>query len=100
MILELKEFDSVTEFNGDIKPVLWWMVAQTKTHVIKTLSMLECTTKKHNLDAPFIAQNTPGRSAFNRVERRMAPLSKELAGVILPHDHFGSHFDSQNRTID
>ncbi|KAL0818781.1 hypothetical protein ABMA28_008108 [Loxostege sticticalis] len=32
----------------------------------------------HNLDAIFIFTNAPGRSAFNRVERRMAPLSREL----------------------
>ncbi|KAJ8682384.1 hypothetical protein QAD02_018176 [Eretmocerus hayati] len=30
----------------------------------------------------------------------MAPLSRELAGVILPHDHFGSHMDGSKRTID
>ena len=28
----------------------------------------------------------------------MAPLSKELAGVILPHDTFGSHLDASGRT--
>ena len=52
-----------------------------------------------DLDALFIATNAPGRSAFNRVERRMAPLSRELAGVLLDHQHFGSHLDSQGRTI-
>lgn len=52
------------------------------------------------MDALFIATNAPGRSAFNRVERRMAPLSKDLAGLIIPHDHFGSHLDSQLRTTD
>ena len=41
-----------------------------------------------------------GMSAYNYVERRMAPLSKALAGILLPHDSFGSHLDSQNRTID
>ena len=46
---------------------------------------------QNNLDAYFIATNAPGRSAFNRVERRMAPLSKELSGLILPHDNYGSH---------
>ena len=30
----------------------------------------------------------------------MAPLSKELAGLILPHDNFSSHLDSQVRTVD
>lgn len=53
-----------------------------------------------NLDALFLATNAPGRSAYNRVERRMAPLSHELSGLILPHDHYGTHLDSQNRTID
>ena len=28
-----------------------------------------------------------------QVERRMCPLSTELADVILPHDHFGTHLD-------
>ena len=52
------------------------------------------------LNALFIATNAPGRSAFNRYERRMAPFSKELSGVILDHEHFGSHLDNQGNTID
>ena len=55
---------------------------------------------QNNVDALFVATNAPGRSAFNRVERRMAPLSRELAGLILSHDHYGSHLDSQGKTID
>ncbi|GBP72732.1 hypothetical protein EVAR_75351_1 [Eumeta japonica] len=42
----------------------------------------------------------PWQSAFNRVERRMAPLSRELTGVVLPHDYFGTHLDSSGRTLD
>ncbi len=30
----------------------------------------------------------------------MAPLSRELSGLILPHDHFGSHLDPAGKTID
>ena len=30
----------------------------------------------------------------------MAPLSKALAGILLPHDTFGNHLDSQNKTVD
>ena len=30
----------------------------------------------------------------------MAPLSKELAGVILEHQHFGTHLDDRGNTID
>ena len=55
---------------------------------------------QNNLDAYFIATNVPGRSAFNHVERRMAPLSKELSGLILPHDKYGSHLNDQGLTID
>ena len=53
---------------------------------------------EHDLDAIFICTNAPGRSAFNRVERRMAPLSRELSGVVLDHEHFGSHLDNNKRT--
>ena len=35
-----------------------------------------------------------------RVERRMAPLSHDVAGVILPHDTFGTNLDSKADTID
>ena len=30
----------------------------------------------------------------------MAPLSKELSELILPHDHFGTHRDNSGRTTD
>lgn len=56
--------------------------------------------KKYNLDALFTATNAPGLSAYNRFERRMAPLSKRLSGVILPHEHFGPHLDNRRITID
>ena len=39
-------------------------------------------------------------SAYNYVERRMAPLSRELAGVILPYDSFGNHLNASGKTID
>lgn len=55
---------------------------------------------KLQLDALFISTNAPGRSAYNPVERRMAPLSRFLAGIILPYETFGSHLNSQGDTID
>ena len=42
----------------------------------------------------------PGFSAFNKVERRMAPLSKDTAGIVLPFEKFGSYLNSSNKTID
>ena len=52
------------------------------------------------LDALFVATQAPGRSAYNPVERRMAPLSRFLAGIILPFETFESHLNSQGLTID
>ena len=48
---------------------------------------------ENDFDALFLAANAPGRSAFNRVERRMAPPSHGIAGVTLPHDKFGTHLN-------
>ena len=48
----------------------------------------------------FVTTNAPKRNAFNRCERKMAPLSKELAGLILQHDHFGTHLNQKGETVD
>ena len=64
---------------------------------------INCSIKyfvENGLDAFFLATNAPGCSAFNRVERRMVKLSKELSGVILEHDKFGSHLDAKGVTVD
>ena len=29
----------------------------------------------------------------------MAPLSKQLSGVVIPHDQFGTHLNSSGKTI-
>ena len=44
--------------------------------------------KKCDFDAIFMITYAPGQSAFNIVERRMVPLSKELCEVLLKHDYF------------
>ena len=41
-----------------------------------------------------------GHSAFNPVERKMAPLSRELVGVIFDHQHYDVHLNSKKETID
>ena len=48
----------------------------------------------------FVFTHVPGSSANNPVERRMASLSKDTAGIILPLDTFGNHLDASNKTID
>ena len=39
----------------------------------------------------------PRKSTYNQVKCLMAPLSKVLAGLVLPHDMFGTHFDFQRQ---
>jgi hypothetical protein len=56
--------------------------------------------KKFDLESIFIAIHAPGQSAYNAVERRMAPLSRDLTGLILPHEYYGSHLYSNGITID
>lgn len=50
------------------------------------------------LDAFVHVVNAAGLSAFNPVERRMAPLSHDVAGIILPHDTYGTHLDKNGYT--
>ena len=44
--------------------------------------------------------HAPGLSAYNYVERRMVPLSKALAGLVIPHDSYGSHLNESGETIE
>lgn len=52
------------------------------------------------MDALFIANCAPHKSANNLVERRMAPLSRDPGGIILPHDSFATHLDKNEKTVD
>ena len=64
---------------------------------------INCSIKyyvENGLDAFFLATNAAGHSAFNRFDCRMVKLSKELSGVILEHDKFGSHLDAKGVTVD
>jgi hypothetical protein len=55
---------------------------------------------QHDMDALFIMTNAPHHSAYNPVERCMAPLSHDVSGLILKHDFYGSHLDAKAETID
>jgi hypothetical protein len=102
-LLEKPEFDVVTKtHHGHIKPIMMLTVdggPDENPRYVKVINVAIHHFKKYDFDAFFVATNAPGRSAFNRVERRMAPLSRELAGLILPHEHFGSHLDGKGQTV-
>ncbi|XP_044594835.1 uncharacterized protein LOC123272182 [Cotesia glomerata] len=103
-LLELDAFKNLTRTSdGTVKPIVIFTVdggPDENPRYGKVIAEAIKHFKKNDLDAIFYATNAPGRSAFNRVERRMAPLSRQLSGLVLPHDSFGSHLDSRGRTID
>ncbi|OQV20241.1 hypothetical protein BV898_05795 [Hypsibius exemplaris] len=56
--------------------------------------------RTYDLDVLFIVTNAFGQSAFNEVERRMAPLSGDISGMIFPHDVLGSRLNASGKTVD
>lgn len=103
-LVELDEFKPIIKQNdGNLKPVLMISVdggPDENPRYKKVIAHAITIFEKYKFDAVFVFTNAPGRSAFNRVERRMAPLSRALSTVVLPHDHFGDHLDSGGNTID
>ena len=66
----------------------------------KTLANSIRLFKKLKLDVLIHAVNASGLSAYNPVERRLAPMTKAASGLVLPHDTHGTHLDSAGNTTD
>lgn len=66
----------------------------------KTLKVAVFLFKMLDLDVLIHATNAAGLSAFNPCERRMAPLTHDLAGLILNAFTYGKHLDENKKTID
>ena len=56
--------------------------------------------KEHNLVFIVCDCNASGLSKHHCTERRMAPLSVALAGIVLLHDQFASNLDDPGKTRD
>ena len=101
--MTLDEFKAEVFIDGQVKPIILGFVDGGPDENPRYPKVIENAIdhfRKYNLDAFIVMTLASGMSAYNYVERRMAPLSKALAGILLPHDSFGNHLDSQNRTID
>jgi hypothetical protein len=103
-LIELDEFKTAAKgADGFLKPLIFVAVDSGPDEAPnnqKTMAAWINCFNRHDVDGIFVFSNAPGFSAFNKVERRMAPLSRDTAGIILPFDKFGSHLDNSNRTID
>lgn len=94
---------ATTDATVEFKPILILLVdggPDEGPRYPKTLKYAAINFVKFNFDAMFVATHAPGHSASNPVERRMAPLSRDLCGVILPYETFGSHLNGQGKTTD
>ena len=58
---------------------------------LKTLGAAIDRLRKYDLDVYVATTHIHLECQPNYVERWVDPLSRELAGIILPHDAFGSH---------
>lgn len=56
--------------------------------------------KENNIDYIVAVCNAAGVCAYRFIERRMAQLSTQLAGIVLPHDTYGTHLNGNDKTID
>ena len=87
----------------EAKPVLIFMsngASDEAPWYPKPLQTAFTLFKELKLDVLLHGVSAAGLSAFNPVESRVAPLSHDLAGIILLHDSYGSHLDESGKTID
>lgn len=99
----MPEFVDLSKHNGEVKPVFIFTVdggPDENPRYDKTIRVVIHYFLTYDLDTFITVTNSPHRSCFNRVERRMAPLSRELSGVVLRHDQFCSHLSAKLETVD
>ena len=87
---------------GEVKPVLIKSVDRgpDENPRYENNKKMACKTfVDFNLDCLIEVTQAPGHSAFNRAERKMFHLSKEMSGLVLPHDTYGSHLVN-GKTVD
>uniref|UniRef100_A0AC34GGK1 Uncharacterized protein n=1 Tax=Panagrolaimus sp. ES5 TaxID=591445 RepID=A0AC34GGK1_9BILA len=103
-LFDLEEFSTYMKDEiGELKPIVLVTVdggPDENPRYPKTLSAWISVFVQYKPDMIIVATHAPGQSAYNAVERRMAPLSKALTGVILPYDTYGSHLNPSHKTVD
>ena len=104
-LIKLKEFEkSACDYLGRMKPIVIMNIdtngLENNTRYPSTLASAIDKFKKYNFDALLIINQAPGQALFNVVERRLSPMAQDLTGLILPHNHFGTHLDANGFTKD
>jgi len=103
-LLDLEDFSSLLKTpTGELKPVQIFTVdggPDENPRYHKVINYAVQHFLDHNLHGLFVASNAPGLSKYNRCERTMSRLSKEMSTLLIPHNKFGNHLDSDGNTID
>ena len=103
-VLQLEEFqDAGTNPNREVISLMFISADGGPDDTPKnqqTLAVWESQFKNRNLHVTTVFTHAPGSSVYNPVERRIAPLSKNIAGITLPFDSFVSHLGVANKTLD
>ena len=102
-LIQAEEFQTACKNGDNIKPLVFVSVDGGPDEAPKNTQALAAWTKDFtdfDFDCMCLFTHAAGSSAYNPVERRMAPLSKDTAGVILPFDTYGNHLNNSNKTVD
>ncbi|CAG8812733.1 214_t:CDS:2, partial [Cetraspora pellucida] len=92
-------FDNRLKVDDKIRPIWVLIVDGSPDENLRHLKNIYqyCNMfRSFDLDYLTVRTYAPSQSAYNPVERSMAPLSNRLAGIVLPVDHYGSHLNSQD----
>jgi hypothetical protein len=95
--------DLLKSIDGLAKPVLLLSVdggPDENPRHFKNITQYTKYMHDNDIDYMSVRTHAPNQSAYNLVERSMAPFSKYLAGVILPADTHGKHINSSGVVID
>jgi len=104
-VVKLKEFERTARNHiGEVKPIIIMssdlIDPLDYTRFRKTLYFAIKKFKTYNLDAFILVTQAPGQSNFNISQRRLAILAQDLTGLVLPHNHFGTHLNISGLTVD
>ena len=91
---------SLLKNNGELKPI--WIFTRDGHDGLRfptTHQTLIKFFKDNDINYLIAGCNAAGLSVFYFTERRMTLLSKELSGIMMPHNSSGTHLDENGKTI-
>ena len=93
--VEMEEFNTSLKVNDNLKPIAFLFVhggPDENPRYPKMMYVYIQHFKQFDFDVLMVSTHAPGMSAYNYFQRRVALLSKELTGVVLPHITFWHTF--------